>query len=121
MQIVADPSISGSSILAETPYAAAPSHPDTPNGPSPSSSHVSDSPRLAEQSFSTANGSPGNGGLGMDNKDGSVEAVSPTLESVVQTPGLSQSFPGAAGYLANRWNTSTFSTPSSMARDGSIK
>lgn len=119
MQIVADPSISGSSILAETPYAAAPSQPDTPNGPSPASSHVSGSPQLAEQSFSTANGSPGNGDP-EKNKNGAVESGSPASESAVQTPGLSQSFPGATGYLANRWNTNTFSTPS-MAHEDSIK
>lgn len=121
MQIVADPSIPGSSILTETPYSPAPGHADTTaNDPSPASSHVSVSPQLSKQEGNDANVSPGNG----DAEDKAESAVgpvkSPAMEPVVQTPGLSQSFPGTAGYLANRWNASTFSTPS-VARDDTLR
>lgn len=122
MQIVADPSIPGSSILTETPYssAPAPAQSDASNDPSPASSHVSVSPQLAKQDGYDANASPGNGDA-EDKTEGAVGPVkSPAMEPVVHTPGLSQSFPGATGYLANRWNASTFSTPS-MARDETLR
>ena len=120
MQIVADPSIPGSSILTETPYSSAPAQSDASNDPSPASSHVSVSPQLAKQDGYDANASPGNGDA-EDKTEGAVGPVkSPAMEPVVHTPGLSQSFPGATGYLANRWNASTFSTPS-MARDETLR
>lgn len=108
-------------MLAETPYASAHSQTNTPNGPSPASSHVSGSPRLLDQPPNESGGSPGNGELENEKEGAVVSEKSPTFESAIQSPGLSQSFPGATGYLANRWNASTFSTPSSAAHEDSFK
>lgn len=120
MQIISDPTLPASSVLADAPYPQAPGpvvH--TPNRPAPAASHGFDSPRLREQACSTGGGSPGNGDSEKENKEGALESEQGIkLEPAVHPSGLSQSFPGTTGYLANRWNASTFSTPS-MARDDS--
>lgn len=109
-------------MLAQTPYGSASSQGDTPNGPSPAPSHVSGGSQALEKSSNGVNGSPGNGEPKKDEEGGAAEpGKSPTSEPAAHSPGLSQSFPGATGYLANRWNTSTFSTPSSAAHDDTLK
>ncbi|SPN97172.1 related to LIM homeobox protein [Cephalotrichum gorgonifer] len=124
MQIVPDPSLPTSSMLAETPYSPSPAPAPAPAGdattnPSPPmSSHDSGSPQPREQACSDANESPRNGDSEKEIKEGVVEPEQTArLGSTAHSPGLSQSFPGASGgYLANRWNASTLSTPSA-ARD----
>ena len=123
MQIVTDPSISRSSILAETPYVPAPTHQgEASNGPSSSSPEVPGGLQTPEQRSNGVTLSTRDEGIEKSKEEGASELKkSPTLELAVHSPGLSQSFPGTGGYLANRWNASTLSTPSSVPHDDSLR
>lgn len=123
------------------------SDPAAPFGSSPNSSSNDRSPNQ-EQSYaearpsSPARSDPGVFSLETDGKDGQNNEVaravrlsgSPNASAIDSSQEadrtddsfqLSRSFPGAVGYLSNRWNTgSSFSTPSTLGRrsgDDSVK
>ena len=123
------------------------SDPAAPYGSSPNSSSNNRSPNQ-DQSYagarpsSPARSDPGVFNLETDGKDGQNKEVasavrhnsSPNASAIDSSQEadrtgdsfqLSRSFPGAVGYLANRWNAgNSFSTPSTLGRrsgDDSVK
>jgi hypothetical protein len=122
MQIVSDPRLPPSAVLAEPPCPPAPAAALDPTGHHPvtTTPHGPDSPSHPEPArLGASDASAGNGESERLEIDSVVKTEqSPELESAAHSFGLSQSFPGTTGYLANRWNASTLSTPS-MTRDNS--
>ncbi|KEZ44172.1 Homeobox domain-containing protein [Scedosporium apiospermum] len=118
IQIISELSLTKSTVLPENPYSPIPGAAVIPsNHASPVLSQASGSPQLhAHQVGSDGNQSP--------HADSEVKGMeipraldrTPPPASADGPPAISQSFPGASGFFANRWNSSnSFSTPSALA------
>ncbi|PKS10614.1 hypothetical protein jhhlp_002369, partial [Lomentospora prolificans] len=117
IQIISELSLPKTSILPENPYSPAPGAVVTSsNHASPVLSQESGSPQFqGHRSGSDVNESPN---VDSDTQSTDISrpgAQTPSPASANGSPAISQSFPGASGFLVNRWNpSSSFSTPSAV-------
>lgn len=120
IQIISELSLPKTSLHPENPYSPAPSVGAVVNASShasPALSQEADSPHFhGHRAGSDVNESPVMDSEVKPEDIPRVGAQTPSPPSASTSPAISQSFPGAGGFLSNRWNPlSSFSTPSALA------
>ncbi|CAI4216799.1 unnamed protein product [Parascedosporium putredinis] len=120
IQIISELSLPKTSLHPENPYSPAPSVGAVVNASShasPALSQEADSPHFhGHGAGSDVNESPVMDSEVKPEDIPRVGAQTPSPPSASTSPAISQSFPGAGGFLSNRWNPlSSFSTPSALA------